>query len=309
MTYDFFNWFAELGQLTGVLTFAVTILGMFSLLLVNMGRYFQAKKFGIPLCNVHQANIAESAELWISLLGALGFGVILPVVLLNVELSPLVLFPVLLVSFLMGLVMTKSGNNVQQGKGTLRDGKVYVKVYETTLLYYSAFSLLALLAYIRLHGIYYETFISETTPRGGVFAYVLAALVVLAFVIYFYFLSRQLFDSLVKRLFGNTRLITVEIDGKKYFVAMRHNQYQWFLMEYELVSKRKVYFEGTFLHSSFVKHIALFTKGSFIIKDLSELEGPLKSFGFDEVRNKSKCGVFTYEFEAREWEEMNYEDV
>ena len=61
MAYEFLNWFSEIGQQTGLVTFTVTILGMFSLLLVNMGRYFQAKKFGIPLRNVHQANIAKSA--------------------------------------------------------------------------------------------------------------------------------------------------------------------------------------------------------------------------------------------------------
>ena len=299
MAYEFLNWFSELGQLTSLVTFAVTVLGMLSLLLVNMGRYLQSKKFGIPLRNVHQANIAESAELWIALMGSLGFGVLLPVVFLNVELGPLALFPILFVFFFLGFVMTKHATITTTGKTVVIDGKDFELQYNTTLIFYTIRSIPASFAYLRLHRIHYEVFIAENELAAWGGSRILTVLMVCAFIYYFFFLFGQLKGSLYGRLFGNASLITAEIDGKKYFVAMRHNQYQWFLMEYEIEERTELFSIGKFYRSRYIIRIARFSEGEYIIRDLSELEGPLETENFSDVRDKNKLSFFTYAYEVK----------
>ena len=288
--------FAEIGSITNFITFAVTILGAISLLFVNMGRYFQAKKFGIPLRNVHQANIAESAELWIALAGSFGFGIFVPIILLGVGWGWWLVAPIIFFSFTMGKIMTKSGQTIYAEKTVTRDGKEYKIIFDKTLIYYTIRSIFATIGYLYLRHAYNNIF------AIGVLPILLTAVAAIPLLYYLYNLMTLLGKGLRGRLFGGNEIMTAEIDGQNYFVSMRHSQYQWFLMQYELeekLSKQKKLRIGKWVNYRWVDMTILvkFTKDNFIIRDLSELEGSLKSIKITKIVDKSKRGRFTYETE------------
>ena len=54
------NIFSEMGNITGLVTFSITIFGALSLVIANLARYLQAQKFGIPIKMAHAASIADS---------------------------------------------------------------------------------------------------------------------------------------------------------------------------------------------------------------------------------------------------------
>ena len=313
MLNEFLSIFTEVGNITSLMTFAVTILGALSLLLVNLGRYFQSKKFGIPLRNVHQANIAESAELWIALAGSLGFGLFVPFIMLSVGWSLWLIMPVMFVSFIMGFIMTKGSHSYWGHKTITRDGKEYRVEIDMTLIFYAVRSLLAALGYARLHQVYYDMFVAEEAASYGFFSITVTVFSTILLLYYFFQLMMQLYTSVVGRLFGNIELSVTTINGQKYFVAMRHNQDKWFLMEYELEEYRKVFrlgmFKRNFYSSTSLTIVAKFTKDTYIIRDLSELTEPLKRIAVSRVINKERRGRFTYESEVVRSADMDEEGV
>ena len=168
-----------------------------------------------------------------------------------------------------------------------------------TFLLYTIQAIPASFAYTKFSRIYHDVFIQGGEMPGGAVSRILTVLMALAFILYFLRLFKQLYRCLIDRLFGNTLLTTTVIDGKKYFVAMRHNVYQWYLMEYDLVQRTKKTRIGI-MSVTYDIEIATFSRGKYIVKDLSELDGPLESSSFYEVRDKNKRGVFTYEYEVEE---------
>jgi len=55
--------FDEFDFITANLTVIIMVLTLFSLLLANIARYAQAKRYGIPLKMVHQASIPDSLDI------------------------------------------------------------------------------------------------------------------------------------------------------------------------------------------------------------------------------------------------------
>ena len=302
MIYEFLSNFTEFGSVTSLVTFAVTILGALSLLLVNLGRYFKAKKYGIPLHNVHQANIAESAELWIALAGTLGFGVLVPVIMLRAHWDWWLIMPLIFAAFFMGFVMTKSDHRSYQSKTITRDGKEYEVQFENTLIHYALRSLGAAFAYMNFHRLHYNAFQAGDAAAGGVLAILRSSLAAIVLLYYLYHLLDQLRATLKGRLFGNTVIMVTEIDGHNYFVAMPHNQSAWFLMRYELETKSKAsglrIGKWPIINYVTITTIAKFTKDSFIIRDLSELPEPLNRIVVSSIVDKNKRGMFTVETEV-----------
>lgn len=297
----FFELFADFGNIAGIVTLVATILGAVSLFIVNMGRFYQARKFGIPLRYVHQVNISESIELWIALMGTLGFGILVPIFILIADWQWWGVLPVVFASYFMACVMTKSGTAFHQGKKVERDGKQYSVSYDVTIFMYANRSIYASLTYLRIRNLY-TAFILEEAIGGGLFNQLVSILAVIL-LLYFYFrLLGQLKSNTIDRLLGNQESISTEIDGKKYFVAMRHNQYQWFLMEYYLETGWKRFRIGTakyrLYQSNTYYSIAKFTKSNFIIKDLTELEGQLKQLSVDKFVDKNWRGYFKFEYEV-----------
>jgi hypothetical protein len=270
MLTDIISSFTEINNLAGFITLAITILGAISLFIANMGRYFQAKKFGVPIRAVFQANISDSADLWVALVGTLGFGVFVPITMLGSDINRWALFGVMAASFALGLFSTKSSMRIGYERKVKRGTGEYIVNHDMTVPVLALGALVTAIAYMRLHTVYDYVFIAETGAPGGFFQIfrTIAAAVVLCINVLLMFLF--LFVNVHRRLFGSGDVMTTSIDGQNYIIALRHNQYQWILMpcnieEYE--KKRKRY-------TTDVKRV-LFDRGVFIMKDLTALKEPI----------------------------------
>lgn len=259
--------FSEMGNITSFVTLAVTILGAVSLLLSNFARYVQAKRYGLPIKAVHQASVADSADLWIILMGAFGFGFFVPIALLNVDIPWPLLFIAVTFSCFFSLRLTKNINIILNYNG---------KRIDQAVVYIALASLVASAFYLRLHDAYYNFFISEVENTGGLWLSIIAAAV---FGAYFCVLIYALQRKIRNRLLGLQLVLTTEIDGQTYLVAMRHNQYQWFLVPCEIEhyqsEPRKTNFGKTTSYTT--SDNIIFTPGESIIRDMSTLEGKLIS--------------------------------
>lgn len=273
----FLSGFSEIGSIATFATFSITVLGAVSLFIANMGRYFQAKKFGIPIKAVHQANIGESADLWVALVGALGFGVFVPVVLLGTEIYIWFMLAIAFVSFALGLLCTKNNARIAFDREVKKDGVTKTVNVDHTLHVIAVLALLATLAYFRLSGEYYHVFVAQNGRQGGILANLLLIVSVLVMGLYMLVLLYMLTGGVRARMFGSGDIMTTEIDKKTYIVAMRHNQYNWILLpcEIEDYHVEKVINKKTdFTIRTGVKR-AIFVRGVFIMKDLSELPEPI----------------------------------
>ena len=255
MTDYITNLFTDFNSVATFVALSATALGAVSLFLSNIARYTQAQKYGIPIKAMHQANIADSANVWVTLIGVLGFGAIIPVVLLGIDANSWLLGIVVAVGQFLAFIFTKSTSttNVE------RNGKVIN-------LTYCAFvfsPILSALGYVRLHGLFpYFTF---------------SFLTVMAFVglaLYLYILGRHFTDGLSSILFGSKGgLMTVEVDGHLHLIVARSSAYHWIILpceyvEYKHVAKRKV--GGSTV--TLAKYL-VFERGKFIIRDLTEFTG------------------------------------
>ena len=277
MFVDIFNSLAEMGNFAGFITLAITILGAISLFLANMGRYIQAKKFGIPLRAVHQANISDSADLWVALVGALGFGVFIPVIMLNMDVSRWVLLIVVFAAFVLGLFSTKSNTGFSAKKRIKRDGNEYYVYKSITMQVFAGFALAGAIAYLHLFNIY----VAEADSIGGFFAMLRMFIAVGVQGIYVLLLLLLLLTNVYRRLFGSGDIMTTVIDGQTYLAAMRHSLEKWILLPCDIEDYLKKKEAGRYMGKIVGEGIeysvknALFTRGSFIIKDLSTLPEPI----------------------------------
>lgn len=254
--------FGEMGNIASFVTIAVTILGAASLMLANAARYFQAKKYGIPIKAVHQANIADSADLWVTFIVTIGLGFFIPAFLLNVNLPWPALVGLVSLCFFFALLSTKTFNTIISDDIKL----------DISIIYCAVVAVGAAFAYRQFHGIHYNLLISEIEIEisAGVFSISFAAFRI---IVYISLLGLMLFVKVRDRLFGGRKNVTTIIGGQLYMAAMRHNQYQWILMPVEVDEghRRMKRFPTVTVGFSYLK----FTRGLFVVRDLSTLPGEL----------------------------------
>jgi hypothetical protein len=249
------NLITDFSSATSFVALLATALGAVSLFLSNIARYIQAQKYGIPIKALHQANIADSANVWVTLIGVLGFGVVMPVVLLGIDVNSWLLGIVVAVGQFLAFIFTKSSRRTL----TERKGKQINLTYFGFVL----LSILSALGYIRLHGL----FPSFTFSFLTVMAFVWVALYLYALGVHFtYGLSSILFGS-------KGGLMTAEVDGNLHLIVARSSAYHWIMLpceyvEYKRVVERKIGNKTVTLSTFFV-----FERGKFIVRDLTEFTG------------------------------------
>ena len=280
MLTDILDHIAEIGSLAGFITLAITILGAISLFVANMGRYIQAKKYGIPIRAVHQANISDSADLWIALAGVAGFGVFAPVIMLEMEMAWWVRFIAAFIAFTLGLVSTKSNTIIGSDRTVKRDGKEYIVRRDVSLILFSAVAILTATAYMRLHNVY--------IIDGGGTGFFATAGTVVAMIqtgIYILLLGLLLLLTIRRRMFGSGDVMLTEIEGQTYLVAMRHSTEKWILVPCDAEIKIK---QLTGTAQSEYKYI-YFEKSRFIMRYLAALDAPIRyETGFDQVVERGR---------------------
>jgi len=258
----------ELDFIVSNVTAIIMLLTLVSLLIANLARYVQAKKYGVPLKMVHQASIPDSLDIWITLITVLGFGVIIPLAMLSVNWHSLFVFPVIYISCLLGKASTKA-NFARRIKD--KDGITQVVSYNWTFYASAALPTTVVLTYI--HFIIgstggYET--SRSIPQVilmviAIIVLTLDALLILA----------SLVNNMYEKIFGNQDIMTVEIDNQLYLIALRHVSNYWILMPCTLgkaEDKGSINIGETSEEEKLVDAI-LFSKGKFIVRDISLLDG------------------------------------
>ena len=201
------NLLSDFSSVTSFVALSATVLGAVSLFLSNIARYTQAQKYGIPIKAMHQANIADSANVWVTLIGVFGFGAIIPVVLLGIDANSWLLGIVVAAGQFLAFIFTKSTRRIST--------KLKGKQVNLTYFAFVLFSILSALGYVRLHGLFpFFTFSFLT-----VMAFVLVALHLYALGVYF-------INGLSSILFGSKGgLMTVEVDGHLHLIVARSSAY------------------------------------------------------------------------------------
>ena len=143
--------------------------------------------------------------------------------------------------------------------------------------------------YLPLNRQYYLVYIAQTGRQGGFFATLLMVVSMIVLGVYAIILLYLLFRSIYSRMFGSGEIMLTEIDEKTYIIVMRHNQYQWVLLPCEIedyfVEKMKGTKNDINLRIGIKR--ALFTRGLFIMRDLSELPEPISyRTGFSVTEKK-----------------------
>jgi hypothetical protein len=268
--FNIFESLTEIDNLASFVTISVTALGAISLFIANMGRYFQAKKFGIPIRAIHQANISDSTDLLVVLVGALGFGIFGPVIMLSVDMNWWVRFILVFIAFTLGLFSTKSAARIEKSKKVKRDGEEYIIMQDISPVFLPCFALVITIAYMRLHYVYY---VIDAGHPSSFFATLGTTVAVIAQIIYLLLLSILLVANLYSRMFGFEDVMITVINEQHYLVFMRHNLDKWILLPCDIETQVN-YLDKKKSISSDIK-TALFEKGNFIIKDLANLPGPI----------------------------------
>jgi len=261
----------DVSSVASFLTITVTLMGALALLLSNLARYMQAKKYGIPIKAVSQATMGDSAAIWIMLIRALGFGALMPLVMLSTSWPWWVVLPVTAISFFFALSSELVSRWVSYKKKEYK-GKTYRIEKEDTYKYIAVVSALLSFAYLQIRtayqavydgGRFAEGFIGHTRFFLGAFGVALYALM-LAYIFY---------RGIVVILFGGNDSMVIEIEGQKYMAVMRNSHYHWILVpcEPDVVVRRK-YKSGKASTQQFIR----FKKGNFIIRDMSTIDASIK---------------------------------
>jgi len=255
------NFINDVGVIS-FMTFSATALGGVSLLLSNFARYFQARKFGIPIKALHQANISDSMGIWITLLGALGFGIFVPLLLLYAQWGRWPVYVAMVAALFVGLSMGGGYTIRGKKKETEFNGKVFLHDTDATWMFHLVVSLLIPFAYLRVRNVYrYD--LAEGFFHSATFYFAL-------FWVIFYVIALllPLFFNLRDKLFGGEKMIT-EIDGALYLVAMRSSQYHWLLVPCEILTKSYTVNENAAISGTISSTYVGFEKNTFIVRDLS----------------------------------------
>jgi len=249
------NLFTDFSSITGFVALAATVLGAVSLFLSNIARYTQARKYGIPIKVLFQANVADSANVWVTLIGVLGFGVIIPVMLLGIDANSWLLGIVIAVGQFLAFIFTKSTRRIS----TERKGKLIPVTYVGFVL----FPILSALGYVRLHGQFPLFTLSVPT-----------ILAVAGMGLYFYALGLHFANGLSAILFGSKGgLMTVEVDGQLHLIVARSSAYHWIMLPCEYVDYKHIAKKKTGDSTVTLASYLVFERGKFIVRDLTELAG------------------------------------
>ena len=271
------NIFSGEGSITTLVTFSLTVMGAVALFMSNTARYMQATRYGIPPKAVTQATVGDSINVWVLLIRAIGFGIIVPFIFVVSVTGQqwwfvLIVFAVIFPSVYFGLSAKTLYNNVSVKKQEFK-GKTYVVTKDTTWQHTLIVAAVASLAYLPLRSSVQNVFAEDGSRFaegiwGNILFYTCAAVMVLYVLLIIY----KICIGVHSVLFGGGEYMVTETDGQKYLIAMRNNQYQWILIPCELenvVTKRK---GGGFYSKSYIK----FSKGIFVVKDMSTVNSFIK---------------------------------
>ena len=282
--FNLFESLTDISSLTGIATISTMLLGAISLFIANMGRYIQAKTFGIPIRAIHQANISDSADLWVALVGTFGFSIFIPVIMLGIDVFWWIRFLIVIISFVLGLFSTKSLLRVRTGKKEIKDGKEYYVTKDFPVLFITIISVIAAGAYLRIFYMYQTYMIYGSFNRfGGFFEGFVSVTSAVVLGIYIIIVFSLLVLNVLTRMFGSRDIMTVSIDGQNYLITMRHSFEKWILHPCDVVNYNEYYKKDNSLYED-VK-IILYEKGNFMIRDLSTLRTPIIYYanaGIDE---------------------------
>jgi len=276
-------------SLVSFATISTMVLGAISLFIANMGRFIQAKKFGIPIRAIHQANISDSADLWVALVGTLGFGIFVPFVMLTFDINIWTILPVVFVTFILGLFFTKSLLKIKTNKKVIRDGKEYAVTRDFPFILVACIALITAIAYMRLHYVYINNIGTGASLENGLFNGFMTITALVVQIGYTLILLILLFLNVLTRISGNRDIMTTSIDGQDYIISMRHNIDKWILQPCEIMSYESFMNKASSLHDDIV--IILFEKGVFIIRDLSTLPEPIKYHANSGMAEKGHLNI------------------
>lgn len=269
MLEQVFVFFDEFDFIVSNITTIVLLLTLLSLLIANLARYVQAKIYGVPLKMVHQAGIPDSLDIWITLISVLGFGLFMPWVMLSADWHSLIVFAVVYVSCFLGAASTKM--NVGK-KVTEKDGTTRMVSYNWA--FYTCFALLTTFALTYLNftsghssANYYE--VSRSIPQV-----IFTVLAIIMLSLWALIILICLASEIYKKVFGNQDILTVEIGGQLYLIAMRHVTNYWILIPCNLDKVEaigNVHIGESTAEEKLVDAVK-FTKGKFIVRDISLLD-------------------------------------
>ena len=272
MIYHIQNIFSDVGSIASFLTISVTLMGAVALLLANFARYAQAKKYGIPVKAVSQATMGDSAAIWILLIRAIGFGVLVPIVMLNVDWPWWAVLIVGAVSFYFALTSHIEWHIFISKEKVFR-GKTYYVTKDYAYLFLAILAVITAAAYLPARAAF--RFVTEGgngTTDGfiGHFGFFVGALFVAIHVIVLVF---KFYIGIKTIVYGGAESMVVEIEGQKYLVAMRNSHYHWILVPCEPhIEILKRYKNGSYRS----RHYLYFIEGTFIVRDMSTIDAPIK---------------------------------
>jgi len=273
MPEQIFFFLGELDFIVANITTIIMLLTVLSLLIANLARYVQAKNYGIPLKMVHQASIPDSLDIWITLISVLGLGLVLPWVMLSININLVLVFIIIFASCYLGMASTKISMGIKHTKqknddGSLREINVswafYLLVALFTAIFFTYLNAISVSAYP-----YYEV----SRNLGQTILLVMARIQQGLHAI---FIILPLIHHLYVKIYGDHDILTVEIEDQLYFIAMRHVTNYWIFIPCAIGrAKAKASFSiGSNKNVEDVMTDAiLFTKGKFIIRDVSLLDG------------------------------------
>ena len=128
-------------------------------------------------------------------------------------------------------------------------------------------------AYLRIHSAYQHVVIDSGNLANGFVGHFLFYLSAFVLGLYALILAFKFFSGINRTLTGGSESMVVEIDGQKYFVAMRNSHYHWILIPCE---PETIVLKHHKNGSTTERHYIRFTKGIFIIRDMSTLDAPVK---------------------------------
>ncbi|MCL2407470.1 MAG: hypothetical protein FWC95_06020 [Defluviitaleaceae bacterium] len=255
------------GNIAGFITLSATVLGAVSLFLSNLARYRLGNKLGIPVKAMHQASIGDSVGIWITLLGGLGFGLFIPILVLDADMLWWVAVIIAFISFYCAQSMIRSYRRMRE-RYEEKNGARILTYRDITWHNYLIVALIGAFSYAQVKDMYRQVFVNgfgflEYTSGFWMNVRFYAAAIGLTACIYV--VLSMLVYSIKTKLTGGREKMMTEIDGQTYLVAMRNSQYHWILVPCRFYSFRKQAIIG---YNQF--NYAEFVKGEFILCDMSD---------------------------------------
>ena len=252
---EIINTFLEMtGSLATGITLGITLITSASLLIVNLARFFQAKKFGLPLKIINQASLPDSLDLWIVVISSFGFGRFLPGYLADSDMNIFLAFTAIFISCFASLLLLRSkANNFR-----LFWGKRNVIEFNTGGGSRWSIIVSFLVAGIFIYlGYAHRTWVTDYTFDGHSLLYVLFRIASVLLRLYEIYISTLFIVCIIAKLYGDKETMIVEMNNQNYLLAVRHSSLSWVLMPCTVENEEKV---------------IAYTRGKFIIRDMSTLD-------------------------------------